>query len=229
MKILAIGAHPDDIEIFMYGLLSIYKNRGDEVLLCVATDGSLGGSEHGEELALKRKNETIEGLKLLGKPDFLNLKDGRLGLDVNAKSKILDYLIKLKPDLVITHAPEDYHSDHKALSNYISESAGFNFPVLFADTLMGVNFNPNFYIDITDFFKQKRKAILAHKTQNPLKFFQAVELCNRFRSAQCNSSNGFYAEAYRYDSRFPFADIRSFLPLAPPYRPYYKNVTDSFL
>ena len=43
MNILAIGAHPDDIEIFMYGILALFKNRGDIVNTIIATDGSLGG------------------------------------------------------------------------------------------------------------------------------------------------------------------------------------------
>ena len=43
MKILAIGAHPDDIEIFMFGILCHFKNKGDNVNLLIATDGSLGG------------------------------------------------------------------------------------------------------------------------------------------------------------------------------------------
>ena len=43
MKILAIGAHPDDIEIFMFGLLRILKTRGDNIFLAIATDGCLGG------------------------------------------------------------------------------------------------------------------------------------------------------------------------------------------
>ena len=44
MKILALGAHPDDIEIFMYGLVSIYKKEGNQVFTMIATDGSKGGS-----------------------------------------------------------------------------------------------------------------------------------------------------------------------------------------
>ena len=42
MKILALGAHPDDIELFMYGLLSIFKSKGDDLYLGIATDGSAG-------------------------------------------------------------------------------------------------------------------------------------------------------------------------------------------
>ena len=42
MKVLAIGAHPDDIEIFMFGLLHAYKNNKDKIYLLIATDGSAG-------------------------------------------------------------------------------------------------------------------------------------------------------------------------------------------
>ena len=44
MKILAIGAHPDDIEIFMYGLLSVYRKQGDDIFLIIATDGGQGSA-----------------------------------------------------------------------------------------------------------------------------------------------------------------------------------------
>ena len=57
MKILAIGAHPDDIEIFMFGLLSIYSNRGDEIGLIVATDGAAGNVISNKSLSKIRKKK----------------------------------------------------------------------------------------------------------------------------------------------------------------------------
>ena len=54
MKILGIGAHPDDIEIFMYGLLFIYKKEGHEVYTMIATDGAKGGVAEGKKLAQKK-------------------------------------------------------------------------------------------------------------------------------------------------------------------------------
>ena len=50
MKVLGIGAHPDDIEIFMYGLLSIYKKEGHQVYTMIATDGAKGGAITGNKL-----------------------------------------------------------------------------------------------------------------------------------------------------------------------------------
>ena len=63
MKILALGAHPDDIEIFMYGLVSSYKKEGNQVFTMIATDGSKGGSSKDDLLSSKREKEAIAGLK----------------------------------------------------------------------------------------------------------------------------------------------------------------------
>ena len=71
MKILALGAHPDDIEIFMYGLVSVYKKQGCQVYTMIATDGAKGGSQTGGLLARKRADEAIAGLKNLSSPIFL--------------------------------------------------------------------------------------------------------------------------------------------------------------
>ena len=64
MKVLALGAHPDDIEIFMYGTLLSCKKRGDEIFLAIATDGAEGGIQKGKKLALKRKLETQQALNI---------------------------------------------------------------------------------------------------------------------------------------------------------------------
>ena len=86
MKILALGAHPDDIEIFMYGLISIYKQEGNQVFTMIATDGSKGGYASDELLSKKREKEAIDGLKDLSKPIFLNIPDGELGEQPNHRN-----------------------------------------------------------------------------------------------------------------------------------------------
>ena len=60
MKILAIGAHPDDIEIFMYGFLSLSKDEGHTINLTVATDGSKGGENKQNILIRQRKDESMK-------------------------------------------------------------------------------------------------------------------------------------------------------------------------
>ena len=156
MKILAIGAHPDDIEIFMYGVLSIFSKRNDEISMIVATDGGAGSVLTNKNLSKIRKKETIEALKTFGIPIFLGYSDGELSTQINIISTLKKYIDNVNTDLIITHPPEDYHPDHRSLSNYVKESAGFKYPVLFCETLMGINFNPNIYIDITSYQSEIR-------------------------------------------------------------------------
>ena len=233
LKIAAIGAHPDDIEIFMYGFMAAAKARGDELTLLVATDGAAGGITHaasdGADLAACRSEETKTGLAALGVPILLGLPDGKLADAPSAAVKISDAITAAQPDLIITHAPEDYHPDHRALSKYVADAAGFRCPILFADTLMGVLFTPDYYVDITPYADAKAAAINAHHSQQPARFAETARLMNRFRGAQCNAPDGHYAEAYRMDKHFPFADIRGLLPPAPPYRPFYVANSDALI
>ena len=229
MKILAIGAHPDDIEIFMYGILSVFSKRNDEIFMIVATDGGAGNVTTNKNLSEIRKKETVEALKILGVPIFLGYLDGQLSFQPDITSTIKKHLDSIGPDLIITHPPEDYHSDHRSLSNYVKSSAGFKYPILFCETLMGVNFNPDIYIDISEHFEDKTRAILKHKSQNPEKFLNAIEINNKFRAAQCNAGGKSYAEVFRFESTFPFVDIRSLLPSTMPIRPYYKNIPSSLI
>ena len=229
MKILALGAHPDDIEIFMYGLVSIYKKQGNQVFTMIATDGAKGGSPGGEFLSKKREHEAIAGLKKISKPIFLNLPDGELGEDAEHKKIIKQSILKIMPDLIITHSPNDYHSDHRSLSSITSSVISHYIPILYCDTLMGVNFNPHFYIDITEYFLLKKEAILKHKTQKPKRFVDLFKLMNSYRAAQCNAPKGKYAEAYSFEPSFPFTDIRHVLPSSLKLRPFHIENHNGFL
>ena len=229
MKVLALGAHPDDIEIFMYGLINAFKIRGDEVHLAVATDGAAGNICKSKNLIEIRKKETIRGLYKLGTPDLMGLSDGNISNNQNAFIVINNYIKSIKPDLIITHDPMDYHPDHRSLSQFVTDSAGFICPVLFVDTLMGVNFLPDFYIDITSSYEEKKYSILCHKSQSPEKFVSAVSLQNSFRAAQCNLSIGNFAECYRYERRFPFSDLNNLLPNLISCIPYYKNEKNALI
>lgn len=229
LNITAIGAHPDDIEIFMYGFMAAAKARGDALTLIVATDGAAGGENPGPALAVKRADEARAGLAALGEPVLLNLPDGSLVDAPDAQNKITSAINTAAPDLIITHGPEDYHPDHRALSQYVNNAASFRCPILYADTLMGVGFNPEFYVDITAHAEAKTKAIMAHESQHPHRFAEAAKIMNRYRAAQCNAPDGHYAEAYRLERRFPFTDIRAMLPDAPPYRPFYVPDSDALI
>ena len=229
MKVLAVGAHPDDIEIFMYGLLSIYKKEGHQVSTIIATDGAIGGEITGKKLAKERANEAINGLQKLSSPIFLNLPDGKLGENLKHRKIIKEIILKIMPDLIITHSENDYHSDHRSLSYIITEAVSHYIPILYCDTLMGINFNPNYYVDITDYYELKKEAILEHKTQSPQRFVDLFELMNAYRAAQCNAPKGNFAEAYNFIPSFPFSDIREALPSPLKFRPFHIDKHHGFL
>jgi N-acetylglucosamine malate deacetylase 1 len=215
MKVLAIGAHPDDIEIFMYGILSIYFNRGDKIFTIIATDGSKGSLKPDRELVITRKEETKKAIGFFGDIFFLDYPDGDLSTSFGVAAALKDHVNRIKPDLVITHSPEDYHSDHVSLANFVTNATGFMCPIIFCDTLLGVDFNPDFYVDITKYFTSKTQAILCHKSQQPKKYVNSVKILNRFRAAQCNAGSNQYAEAFRWEKKFPYSDIRSLIPPSP--------------
>ena len=229
MKILALGAHPDDIEIFMYGLVSTYKKEGKQVFTMIATDGSKGGSSQDYLLSKKREKEAIAGLKKISKPTFLNIPDGELGEDPEHIRVIKENILKIMPDIIITHSENDYHADHKSLSLITKKAVSHYIPILYCDTMMGINFNPNYYVDITEFYEAKKAAVLMHKSQKPQRFLDLFKLMNSYRAAQCNAPKGKYAEAYSFVSSFPFSDIREILPAPLKLRPFHIENQHGFL
>ena len=229
MKILAIGAHPDDIEIFMFGFLCSCQQMGYKISTVIATDGSLGGNNDDNKLIENRKKESQDGLNKLGIPLFLNLPDGSLGNESIHTTIIKNSIQKVNPDLIVTHYYKDYHSDHINLSKIVKTVAGHYTPILYCDTMMGINFNPTYYIDISRFMTDKIKSIYCHKSQNPERFVKLIRLMNSYRAAQCNAPEGEYAEAYFFESSFPFSDIRSMLPKSFKIRPFHIQNINGFL
>ncbi|MDX8526610.1 PIG-L deacetylase family protein [Mesorhizobium sp. MSK_1335] len=220
MKILALGAHPDDIEIFMFGTMAAYAALGAELTFAIATDGARGGKGDPAALARTRRQEAARAAALLGvEPRFLDFPDGELIADAAFISVLKALIGDVKPDLAITHAPYDYHGDHRALSDGVRIAASFTVPVLHADTLGGTGFAPTHYVEISHHWDVKAKAIRAHHSQGPEHYVHRARLQNEFRAGQCNGAAGALAEAYRFEPTFPFADIRALLPPAPPMRP----------
>ncbi|OBQ77250.1 MULTISPECIES: PIG-L deacetylase family protein [unclassified Mesorhizobium] len=220
MKILALGAHPDDIEIFMFGTLAAYAALGAELTFAIATDGAKGGNGDPAALVKARREEATEAATLLGvTPRFLGFPDGALVADAALIDTLKALIGEVQPDLAITHAPNDYHGDHRALSDGVRIAASFEVPVLHADTLGGTGFSPTHYVDISSHWDLKGQAILAHRSQGPEHYLNGARMQNAFRAGQCNGAPGALAEAFRFEPVFPFADIRELLPPAPRIRP----------
>lgn len=219
MRILAIGAHPDDLEIFAFGTLTAWRAMGAELTLAIATDGAKGGTQPPEVLRKLRAAETTAALAPLGAPRLMGFPDGGLQAGGALEEAVRDLVAEVQPDLLLTHAPNDYHADHRALSAAASQAAGFAVPVLWMDTLNGTGFAPSHWVEVTPFWAAKEAAIRAHLSQEPERFVLTANRQAAFRAGECNAPVTARAEAFRFEPRFPFADIRGLLPPSPPLRP----------
>ncbi|TVY08011.1 PIG-L deacetylase family protein [Paenibacillus cremeus] len=183
MKILAIGAHPDDLEISCAGTLTKMKQAGHDVVLCHASNGDKGHYViPAEKLVLIRQEEAKQAGAVISCPVIsLGLKDGEiLSESEEARSAFIDLIRSVQPDMVITHAPNDYMPDHVAVSKLVFDTTfvatlpGFSnrypfalkVPALFyMDNLSGIDFQPTIYVDVTDTFETKLNMLRQHQSQ----------------------------------------------------------------
>lgn len=220
MRILAIGAHPDDLEIYAWGTLCAWAEMGAELVLAVATDGAAGGQAPPAELARIRAGEARAAASALGvEPIHLGFPDGALTGEPRLATRLADLVRDTAPDLVVSHAPNDYHHDHRALSAAASQACGFSAPFLQMDTMNGTGFQPTHWVEVTPCWSRKCAAIRAHESQQPERFVSAADRLASFRAGEANGPPDARAEAFRFEPRFPFADIRALLPPAPRLTP----------
>ena len=205
MHIALIVAHPDDADIYCGGSVAAWRSMGSEVTIMIATDGARGGNYDPEELAQLRATEATAAAEVLDANLIqLNFPDGELAQSEEFASRLTAEVVRLKPDLLVAHAPNDYHADHRAVSAGALIAASFRAPVLWVDPMMGNDFLPNYYVDITPFQDLKERAILCHNSQRPEHFVEMSRVQGHFRSAQCGQLGGF-AEAF---AMIPFTHLQ---------------------
>lgn len=167
MRVLAIGAHPDDIEIYCAGTIAKHINRGDECYFLVLTEGGKGGNKK------VRKQEARKSAKILKIKQifFGNFKDTRLKFEPNLVMKIREVVDKVKPDRIYTHTPRDYYPDHKAIGEATIIAARKVNEILFYEGSPCSRFFPNYFVGITSFMDIKKKVILTFESQNKKDFY----------------------------------------------------------
>ncbi len=125
LRMLIIGAHPDDAEIHAGGLASIYRQLGHEVKFLSVTNGDAGHFRmSGPELATRRKAELAASGAVIGATtEVWNNHDGQLLPTLELRWAVIRELRTYKPDLVLTHRPDDYHPDHRAVGNVVRDAS----------------------------------------------------------------------------------------------------------
>lgn len=219
MRVLAIGCHPDDIEIACAGTLAKCVKRGDTVIVAHLCKGDLGHVIiKPDELTIMRENEAKRAGALAG----IEVISGGFGdLDIfsdnkESRDRVVDIIKYANPDFIITHSPDDYMPDHTAVSKLVFD-ASFSatlpnyeskikepaklVPIYYMDTLAGVNFVPTEFVDITEEIDLKIKMLNCHESQivwmrdhDHIDFPDMVRTCSRYRGYQCGAD---YAEGFR--------------------------------
>jgi LmbE family N-acetylglucosaminyl deacetylase len=200
-RVLAVCAHPDDLEFFAGGLLKLMQLKGHEIHIIDVTDGEKGVRI--KNLAQKRIKEQLEAGKVLGinNIQFLHLPDMRLKEIRNLSVILKDYIENIEPDIVLTF---DYdkpikaiiHPDHVKTGKSTMEAVKLltdKKPVL----LYYASREPNSIIDITSYIEDKVNAVQKHKSQlrfSPKPYGSMVKIFGKYNSLNSRLK---YAESFR--------------------------------
>ena len=218
MKVLAVGAHPDDLELLCGGTLARFAATGHEVVMCHVTLGDCGSLVHTRgEIGDIRLAEAKAAAAIIGAAhETLSLSDAKVhSADEVQQALMIDLFRRAQPDLVITHAPNDYMGDHNEVSKLVFdcsyfatapllrtsvEKASSLTPIYYMDTVVGLGFFPTHFVDITETFSEKKVMLAAHESQvawvrdhDGRDMLEQMEVCARFRGHQCGVP---YAEAF---------------------------------
>lgn len=161
MNILAIGAHPDDIEIGCGGTLIKYTREGHQVYFLVATQGELGGEEN------VRAEELRRSVEIMGATDLFvfDYPDTQLPLNKELISRIEEVIKVVSPEVILVHHFDDTHQDHRTLSKATTSATRYIKNVLFYEVPTTQNFAPTVFIDIDDTLEDKIACLEAHSSQ----------------------------------------------------------------
>ena len=236
MRILAIGCHPDDLEIACYGTLAKYVKQGHEVYVCHVANGNLGHVEiMQDELREIRFKEAEEAAKVIGAKKHFSVDAGDLYVTAEDDAligRLAAVVRECQPDLIITHNDQDYMNDHMQ-TYYAALRASFaaslphfdltattpvapTCPIYHMDPVAGTGFIPTEYVDISDTIELKLQALACHKSQidwmrehDGIDFLDFVRTCSRVRGYQCGAA---YAEGFRPNLNYLRMTTKRLLP-----------------
>ncbi len=181
-RVLAVVAHPDDAELLCAGTLARAADDGAGVGVVILCQGDRGQTNPPtEDLASIRKREATKAAELVGAELlFGGIPDGTLADVPEQRQMVVELLRQFRPTLVIAHAPNDYHADHRAASRLAETASWFaashghqtessvleQVPGLwYMDTVGMSGFDAGFYIDICSYVEVKRRMLRFHESQ----------------------------------------------------------------
>ena len=237
IRILAIGAHPDDVEISCGGTLALAVRQGFQALVLDLTKGELSTNGTVEE----RAKEAADAARALGIAERQNagLPDGGIDShDAEQIRRVVRILRALRPSVLFTHAPRDRHPDHVQAS-HLADRAWYLAGLRQYDGEEGtphradgryhfisrITLEPTFVVDITPVWEEKKRGILAHGSQvgraqgsvsTPLNvpdFMERIEARARHFGSQIGVR---YGEPFRATEPIGFRSLAALIGSARP-------------
>lgn len=180
VDILAIGAHPDDVELGCGGTLAKLIAEGKKVAIIDLTQGELGTRGTNETRAVEAAN-AAEILKVSAREN-LKMEDGFLNNSKEYQLRIVKMIRKYQPDILLANAIDDRHPDHAKAAKLASDACFLSGlrkieteidgqsqevwrPRLILHYIQWKNVTPDFVVDISDYLDTKIEACMAYKTQ----------------------------------------------------------------
>ncbi len=235
MNVLAVCAHPDDAEILVGGTLAKYRHRGDEVFIAITTNGEVGHPTLPKaEIVEIRKKESARAAERIGAKLFwMGYPDEFLYDREETRLALINVIRKCRPDVILTHWPGDlYNPDHTVtgqmtndvaimttVPNIVTEAPPCEkIPVVyFMDSVAGVGFVPEEYVDISLHLEDKLNMLAEHKSQvgdwlndqYAVSMSEMVVTCAKYRGIQ---SGVLYAEGFIRAKAWPRGVTGTLLP-----------------
>jgi len=189
IRVLATGAHPDDVEFACAGTLSRLQKRGAEIFIATLCNGDCGTTEHSaSEIARIRRNEATNSASVLG-AEYMCLDESDLSLDYDTTTRreVVGLIRSVDPTIVMTHFLTDYMVDHEVTGRLVRDacfaaavpnfaSAGnerptqtipylFYYPPSGCIDNVGNPITPHFVIDVSEEIEIKKRMLACHESQ----------------------------------------------------------------
>ncbi len=161
MNILAIGAHPDDIEYGCGGTLLKYAMKNHNIFLLIMTDGSEAGDVEIREMEQKNAAEFLKVKKIF----WGGYKDTKLVMRKEMISVVEKAITEIKPDEVYINYYDDTHQDHRVLAESVISATRYCKKVLFYEGFTTFNYQPDIFVDIEDVLEEKIVLLKKHASQ----------------------------------------------------------------
>jgi LmbE family N-acetylglucosaminyl deacetylase len=159
--VLAVGAHPDDVEIGVGGILAAHRDAGDTVVILTMSRGAKGG------LPDDRQNESLRSAEILGARLFLeDLVDTEI-TSTGPTIAIIERVIKqINPTIVYTHSIHDRHQDHRAVHEAVLVAARtVDTVACFQSPSSTVDYRPSRFVSIDGFTEKKIELLKCFQSQ----------------------------------------------------------------